>query len=377
MNWLVSSSSKELRVNLLLEAKDSQSCTGSNRFGAFRVSLLEGVTTLALLGDAEEGSERKRMLADSLLDILAFVSDERGFLERDVDVSVFETVTRVIGSLLSIHDITEGSIPSYHSQLLDKEQRKTLLEAATLLGQRLLPAFASPFDLPYPSINLITQIVPLKEGADTSVSQAGTALLEFSHLSALSGEHQFRQRAEGAAIGLFHQRNLETGLFGSRLMVETGQWKDARATMGTETASYFEYLCKYPHLLRPQSGKLASRWQRVWVPVKEALEKLQNGPRWEDAHMATQQVLEPHEPLLGAIWPSFMVLHRNLGEAERSFQAIMSLWQRRTALAATSPDDSSNMSAKGVLLPPPELAESAFYLFRATGRLKYQYAGSL
>jgi mannosidase alpha-like ER degradation enhancer 1 len=92
-----------------------------------------------------------------VLDTLVLLDDRQGFekavrnvidsVSFDVNTKpqVFETTIRVLGGLLSGHIFANQTgqafyLPWYHGELLDM---------AHDLGQRLLPAFATPTGLPY------------------------------------------------------------------------------------------------------------------------------------------------------------------------------------------------------------------------------------
>ncbi|EDQ86875.1 uncharacterized protein MONBRDRAFT_33664 [Monosiga brevicollis MX1] len=105
------------------------SCTGRDTWGPYSLTLIDSLDTLHVLGNASAFEAGLRVtIRDLNFDI-------------DKNVSVFETTIRMLGGLLSAHlvaadlkaqDQLQGP---YHQELLD---------LATDLGDRLLPAFDTP-----------------------------------------------------------------------------------------------------------------------------------------------------------------------------------------------------------------------------------------
>ena len=95
--------------------------------------------------------------------------------------------------LLSAHVLSE--------YIRDRHQEMTwyqgeLLNMATEIGYRLLPAFNSSTGLPHPRVNLRHGIKAGKVRAigETCTACAGTMILEFAALSRLSGEPIFEEK---------------------------------------------------------------------------------------------------------------------------------------------------------------------------------------
>ena len=73
-------------------------------------------------------------------------------LTQDVDVNLFETTIRVLGGLLSAHELAaDPSVPCFATP---GDYDGGLLRMAHDLGQRFLPAFETPTGVPFGSINL-------------------------------------------------------------------------------------------------------------------------------------------------------------------------------------------------------------------------------
>jgi hypothetical protein len=144
---------------------------------------------------------------------------------RDIYVKNFEITIRLLGGLLSSHQLT-------------RDQR--LLALAEDLGRRLLPAFDSPTGLPYVYVNLRTGQV---RDAKTNPAETGTLLLEFGTLSKLTGNPVFYDKAKRALVETFKRRS-PLGLVGSSINVETGVWSAPDSHISGGIDSYYEYLWK-------------------------------------------------------------------------------------------------------------------------------------
>lgn len=108
--------------------------TLDDTLGGFSLTLVDSLDTLAVMGRIDDFKEGLRL-------IKSFVS-----FKRDVTISVFETVIRVLGGLLSAHMISlklerQGFDLGYDGMFL--------LDLAQDLADRLLPAFDTPTGIPY------------------------------------------------------------------------------------------------------------------------------------------------------------------------------------------------------------------------------------
>ncbi|HZD05948.1 MAG TPA: glycoside hydrolase family 47 protein, partial [Longimicrobiales bacterium] len=97
--------------------------------GPFQMTPVDAWDTMLLMGLDAEAAEAKSLVLENL------------DFDRDVSVQVFEVTIRLLGGLLSAYQ-------------MDGDPR--LLELATDLGTRLLPAFDSPTGMPYRFVNLRT-----------------------------------------------------------------------------------------------------------------------------------------------------------------------------------------------------------------------------
>ncbi len=108
--------------------------------------------------------------------IETFIAESASF-DHDGFVSTGETITKVLGGLLSIYDSTENP---------------AILEKARDLGDRLLPAFATASGLPAKEINLATGEI---RGSTESGTRNSSSLIEFGMLSRFTGNPAYYQAA--------------------------------------------------------------------------------------------------------------------------------------------------------------------------------------
>ena len=79
---------------------------------------------------------------------------------------------------------------------------------------------------------------------DTSTAGAGSLSLEFSILSRLVGDPVYERVARRAVNSLWAKRNNVTGLLGSVIDVNSGEWLGQLSGLGAGIDSFFEYLLK-------------------------------------------------------------------------------------------------------------------------------------
>jgi len=176
------------------------------------LSLIEALDTLWIMGLDEE-----------FRDGVGWVKSSLDF-DVDGEVSVFETSIRLVGGLLS----------AYHAC-----GDRVLLAKARNLADRLLLSFnASPIGIPHRFINLKTGAL---RGVETNPAETGTFIPEFGFLSRATGDDRYRAAAKRALVSMFERRS-KIGLLADSIDCMTGEWKSRRATIGTPSDSYYEYL---------------------------------------------------------------------------------------------------------------------------------------
>ncbi|KAL8804137.1 MAG: hypothetical protein Q9182_002771 [Xanthomendoza sp. 2 TL-2023] len=264
----------------------------NDALGNYSLSLVDSLTTLAVLASSSSQVQRTKALHHFYSGIAALVEEYgdgtdgpagQGFRARGFDldskVQVFETVIRGVGGLLSAHLFAVGELPitGYHprntasvegSIRIQWPQNFTydgqLLRLAKDLADRLLPAFPTDTGIPYPRVNLRHGIPfysesPLHRDAENGMCQktqqrsseltetcsagAGSLLLEFTTLSHLTGDPQYEQAGKRAFWSIWDRRG-STGLVGAGIDAENGLWTSSYTGIGAGIDSFYEYAAK-------------------------------------------------------------------------------------------------------------------------------------
>lgn len=308
---------------------------------------VDALDTLLLAGCGAE-AERARSL---VVEKLSF--------DRDVSVKNFEITIRLLGGLLSAHQMTGDP---------------RLLALAEDLGNRLLPAFDSPTGMPYMYVNLKTGKV---SGAVSNPAEIGTLVLEFGTLSKLTRRPVFFEKSKRALTELFRRRNPTTGLVGEEIDVETGEWKSPASHVGGGIDSYYEYLLKCERLFGDrecgtmfrESIRAANRWRADDGGPGAAL-------WYGEADMRTGRRTAKTYGALHAFLPAVFVLGGDLPRARRLQDSGFRMWRLNSVEPEEVDYGGRELRVKSPAYPlRPEIVESAFYLFRATKDRKYLEMG--
>src|SRR3990172_4475885 len=174
---------------------------------------VDALDTMLLMGLTDEAEKTRAYIVEHLR------------FDKDIEVKNFEITIRILGGLLSAHEMTGD---------------KRLLTLAEDLGNRLLPVFSSPTGMPYMFVNLKTGKT---RQAVSKPAEIGTLILEFGTLSKLTGKPVYFDKAKRAIVELYKRRG-RTGLVGEGINVETGEWTNKRTHIGGAIDSFYEYLIK-------------------------------------------------------------------------------------------------------------------------------------
>jgi mannosyl-oligosaccharide alpha-1,2-mannosidase len=110
---------------------------------------------------------------------------------NDKPVSLFETTVRYMGGLLSGYDLLSGPL----AHLADNQYNvASLLKQAQNLANNLSYAFETPSGVPSNNLCINDRST---DGSDTnSLANIGTLVLEWTHLSDLTGNETYGQLAQ-------------------------------------------------------------------------------------------------------------------------------------------------------------------------------------
>jgi hypothetical protein len=310
--------------------------TGSDwsNAGPLGLTIVDAADTLHLAGLTDERDRAIAWLGSELR------------VDLDAGVSVFETNIRVLGGLLSAYEIT---------------QDPALLDKATDLGERLLPAFDTPTGMPRPTVNLATG---LASGGESNVAQIGTFVLEFGALSQWTGDDRFDAAARRALDALHDRRDPHTGLLGSAYDVDTGELTLPIAQTGGGTDSTYEYLLKGALLF--EDAGLRDQWDADIQALHAHLaDRTADGLWYGYADPASGELTLPLSGALACFLPGTLALS---GDLERGVDHGLACDAARQRFGLVP--DAFDYRAWTVFSPNydlrPEVAESYFILYRRT-----------
>ncbi len=308
----------------------------------FFMTALDALDTMILMGLKAEADSTREFIARNLS------------FDRDVYVKNFEFTIRLLGGLLSSYQLTE-------------DQR--LLNLAEDLGKRLLPAFKSPTGMPYVDVNLRTGAV---RGNISNPGEIGTLLVEFGTLSKVTHNPVYFNTVKHAMMKVFELR-AKTGLVGEGIDVATGAWTRTDSHLSACIDSYYEYMVKCALLFGDADCRIM--WDSSYAAISRYLaDSTSSGFWYGHAEMKSGKRTKQWFGALDAFFPAVLVLAGDIPRARQLQESCMKMWN----LHGIEPEqlDYGAMTVAGErYFLNPEIMESAYYLFQATGEPYYQRMG--
>ncbi len=363
------------------------------------LTLIDSLDTLVILGNYTEFAravERLRFLNDNVYEETGVYTTGSGLFDVNYNVSVFETNIRVLGGLLSGHQLAtaflEGKVLKKEIWAKDNSillglHRETeidncvegenvqtnrhweydgfLLALAQDLGDRLLPAFSTKTGIPYGTVNLIGGI-PEGETTIASLAGGGTLSLEMELLSRLTGNNEYGRAAKLATRALWMRRSTK-GLVGKHICTQTGTWTETLSGIGSNSDSFYEYLIKH-HILFPEDSDF-------WLQLVAAYGGLHNETRvgdwYGDVEMrrGSRQKGAPRKVFeaLMAFYPGMQVLLGEITPAARTLNSFFLVREYLGFLPERFDFEAEKVDyGGGEHLLRPELLESAYFLHRSS-----------
>jgi mannosidase alpha-like ER degradation enhancer 2 len=304
---------------------------------------VDALDTLLLMGLDEEAKEARELIATGLS------------FDHDMYVQNFEVTIRLLGGLLSAYQMTGD---------------ERLLKLADDLGTRLLPVFDSPTGMPYRYVNLRTGKVRDKV---SNPAETGTLLIEFGMLGKLTGKQVYYDKAKRALVETYRRRDKATGLVGSWIDVESGQWTDRDSHIGGGIDSYYEYLYKCWRLFGDAQCK--AMWDDGIAAVNRHLGDEVQGEFWYGhADMTTGKRTATQYGALDAFMPALLALGGDMDRARRLQDSGLKMW-RLHGIEPEQLDYATMKVTSGGYALRPEIIESAYYLHHYTGDARYRVMG--
>jgi ER degradation enhancer, mannosidase alpha-like 2 len=330
--------------------------TGHDTLGSYALTLVDSLDLLALSGMHDEFRQHSRWV------------QEHVHFAIDKEVSVFETSIRILGGLLSAHFMYEEGIVEIDPDVDSYDGG--LLRLAVDLGERLLPAFATPTGIPYGTVNLLRG-VPLGEIDITSTASGGTFIMEMTVLSAVTGDPAFEAAARKATLALVEHRASGSHLVGNHINITSGVWTIAQSSVGSGVDSLIEYLIKgYGFTGDPAMYK----GYRI---MREAFSTHTRRGPWFMEMSLHGHLIHPLHNSLASFYPGNIALSgMDVEEAVETCMATHFIMKRQGGIPEGFHLGASAVQAGQQGFPlRPEHAESIYMLYRLSGDPVYLEMG--
>ncbi|GAB7324240.1 hypothetical protein MBLNU13_g07593t1 [Cladosporium sp. NU13] len=221
----------------------------SNSRNGWGASAIDALSTALVMGNAEV----VKQIVDYVPDIDWSVSAD------DQPVSLFETTIRYVAGLLSGYDLLKGP----RSDLCDDASKvDALLEQAVNLANNMSYAFDTPSGIPYN--NLIFSDRSNDGSTTNGLATAGTLVLEWTHLSDLTGNDTYGAITQKAESYLLNPQPAMSepwpGLVGTNIDISDGRFVDAAGGWNGGDDSFYEYLIKMYVYDTSRFSEYKDRW---------------------------------------------------------------------------------------------------------------------
>jgi len=332
--------------------------------GNYSLTLIDSLDTLAIIGDTERFEANVRLLLDTV------------DFDQPHTVNLFEATIRVLGSLLSVHqlivDQLYGTFTPYKGEVLDLAEN---------LAGRLVRAFDVTALLPLPrvrldgSVDLVTANI-----TETTVASVTSLILEFGTLSALTGNATYIELARGANERVWQLRHETTGLFPTGVDSITGAITNSMSGIGAGMDSSLEYMLKSYIMFGDEIDY--ARYSQVMASIRQhqrmGRTRCFSGdgtvPFYANVEYSTGTLVNNWIDALSAFMPGLLTLAGDIEEAVCLHFLYFSIWRMFDAMPERY---NWKLLEPEVLFYPlrPELIESTYHLYRATKSPFYLHAG--
>jgi mannosyl-oligosaccharide alpha-1,2-mannosidase len=173
-------------------------------------------------------------------------------------VSLFETTIRYLGGMLSGYDLLTGPLSTLASNATNVA---ALLTQATNLANNLSYAFDTPTGIPYNNLDFANHST---DGGNNGLATVGTLILEWTRLADLTGNTTYASLVSRAESYLLKPSPASSepfpGLLGMDISPVTGEFQDAVGGWIGGADSFYEYLIKMYIYDPARYGALKDRW---------------------------------------------------------------------------------------------------------------------
>ncbi|TAQ90317.1 hypothetical protein B7494_g1391 [Chlorociboria aeruginascens] len=248
----------------------NSSSDSRNGWGA---SAVDALSTAIIMKDSDR--------VNIILEYIATI-DFNHALSTDDGISLFETTIRYLGGMLAGYDFLNKDNGPLASLVSDSnlDNVDTLLAQSIILADNLAVAFNTPTGIPN---NNLYFDPPRTDGSTTNgLATIGTLVLEWTRLSDLTGNTTYATLSQKGESYLLNPQSAEgvsgepfPGLLGTTVDLNTGLFQDGTGGWVGGDDSYYEYLIK---MYVYDSDKYAS-YKDHWVAAADSsIENLASNP---------------------------------------------------------------------------------------------------
>ncbi|KAI0794361.1 glycoside hydrolase family 47 protein [Fomes fomentarius] len=348
---------------------------GRNGWGATAVDAL---STLWIL-DEQDIFEEVVNFTSSLDFTVSHTSDT---------ASVFESTIRYLGAMLSAYELSGKKYPA-------------LIQQSETLANKLSAAWSRGNAVPYGQVNVNTSTPTI---GTSNIAEAGTLTLEWSKLSEYTGNDTYRALTEGSVRQIASQPAPIPGFPAQGIDPSTGKAVGSYVTWGGGSDSYIEYLIKYARLTNADDSFWADTWTTAVDSSIKTLLRTSTVGNWTyladlDSSGAIRHISSNLACFHGGNWIFGGKLTNNDTIVNIGLQLTDACWNTYAGTATgIGPEAFAFISADGdytgstpsgsdlafynehgfylrsgreYYYSRPEVIESQFYAWRATGDIKY------
>ncbi|KAF2875500.1 mannosyl-oligosaccharide 1,2-alpha-mannosidase precursor [Massariosphaeria phaeospora] len=404
---------RDLKVNQRQTGAPTNQERAQAVIDAFRLSW-EGYYTYAFPGDelkpvTNESSNSRNQWGASAVDALstALVMQQKDIVNQIIEhiptinygktnseVSLFETTIRYLGGMISGYDFLSGPLADLAE---NKANVDALLTQSQHLANNLSYAFETASGVPWNNLRFDTRS---NDGSNNGLATVGTLVLEWVRLADLTGNRTYAALAEKAQSYLLAPSPSSSepfpGLLGMGIDVKTGKFLDAEGGWVGGADSFYEYLIKM-WIYDPERYSL---YRDRWILAADSsIKHLASHPssRPEVTFLAAYKGPKPDlvsQHLACFDGGNFILGGQVLGRQDYidfGLELVNGCHETYTATATGIGPESFNWdparvpadqaafyNASGFSITNagyqlrPEVIESFYYAYRATGDTKYQ-----
>lgn len=235
-------------------------CTDINNLPSdgWGASAIDALSTAVVMRNAE--------VVNEILDYIPTINFRNTTVTSTI--SLFETTIRYLGGLLAGYDLLKGPVAGLVN---DTQKVDTILTQAKDLADTLKYAFDTPSGVPYNNLYINSKG---HDGSTTNgLATTGTLILEWTHLSDLTGDDEYAKLSQKAESYLLNPQPAWAqpfpGLVGSNIAIDTGLFQDDVVTWNGGDDSFYEYLIKF----FVYSPSRFSEYRDRWVAAAESTMK--------------------------------------------------------------------------------------------------------